>query len=277
MDKKWSEWATKSTVPEVIKNASEACFPPTRRPRQAPSGAQQRDRGFQRLPALRCLNGGFVEKTRPWAWRDEIPPRACSTELAVPQQTMAPQASSSWMHCCVTAGSALTMKNRSTQYAHFSLRDGLATTLPRQQLPQLSALRREPGAQPLSTLPPGTASPVRHAARIQKLQGAWAHGVPGYKQEPVLERTSSPYQLTIKARPVQVRHSQIADDQVIPLHFRRRKASRLSSRVSTPCPISTSRRKSVCDTVGSSSTTRIFFGGRDAIRPGCGMGTTATS
>src|ERR1700687_1370432 len=44
------------------------------------------------------------------------------------------------------------------------------------------------------------------------------------------------------------------------LSFRRSRASRLSSRVSTRWPISDITSEINCDTVGSSSTTRIFWG-----------------
>src|SRR5882672_12232129 len=62
------------------------------------------------------------------------------------------------MHSCVTAESALTMKIVLPFGLIFPSRR-LATNLPRRQLLQQPVPRRGPGAQLLSTLPPGTALP----------------------------------------------------------------------------------------------------------------------
>src|SRR6202035_2232820 len=72
-------------------------------------------------------------------------------------------------------GSALIMKIVRPNTLIFPSRR-LATTLPRQPLPPLLALRREPGAQPLSTLPLKTASPGtarRSNSETPRSVGSW--------------------------------------------------------------------------------------------------------
>jgi len=150
-----------------------ACFSAAAATTTGAVWASSANRGFQRLSVLRPPPRRIRRETRPWAWRDEIPCAPARPILAVRNRQWPPQASSSWMHSCVTAGSALTMKIASNPIHSFfpPPRHGLRPLLP----PPTASSSVGSAARAWHTASFNSSNQerlrqVRHAARIQKLK-----------------------------------------------------------------------------------------------------------